>query len=592
MSQPNRRHLAAVALLVLAGVTGLFGLMLWFSQEQAMAAAEKSARALALLVEQHTLRSVSEADAVLRGVAATIGDDPIDGLATDRDFRARLVGLADNLATVDSLNVADATGRFVISSRYEPDPESGVADRDYFKEHGAGGELVIGPMVLGRLSASRVFTVSRAVREADGSLRAVLVAGIDATKFGEPYGTIGLGPHSIVGVYHIDDGDIVFRKPIRNRDIGRNAANSVLFAKLKAAREGTYLVERSVIDGRARVVAYRTLDRYPLVVLAAVDHDEALAQYKARLPLTLGMAVMSLVGVAGFAATAMSHLGRAERAQSSLNAMNEILEQRVEERTALLAAALSEREEALTATQAARIRAEQADAAKERVLAAASHDLRQPLQALRLYQTVLNGMTTEPRQTLVLARMEEAMRVGESLLGSLLDASRIQAGVVTPTPTNVALGDMLDQLRSEFAIEARAAGVDLRVRPCGLIINADPLILIRILRHLISNAIKYGKGGRVLVGCRRGGGPRVVVCDQGPGIPPAEQELIFEEFYQIGNEARDRAHGLGLGLSIARKLAAICGHRLTVTSSPGGSTFALTITETSAATQALAPTSV
>ncbi|MBF0372766.1 MAG: HAMP domain-containing histidine kinase, partial [Alphaproteobacteria bacterium] len=312
----------------------------------------------------------------------------------------------------------------------------------------------------------------------------------------------------------------------------------------------------------------------------------------ARLPLTLGMAVMSLVGVAGFAATAMSHLGRAERAQSSLNAMNEILEQRVEERTALLAAALSEREEALTATQAARIRAEQADAAKERVLAAASHDLRQPLQALRLYQTVLNGMTTEPRQTLVLARMEEAMRVGESLLGSLLDASRIQAGVVTPTPTNVALGDMLDQLRSEFAIEARAAGVDLRVRPCGLTINADPLILGRILRHLIANAIKYGKGGRVLVGCRRGGGPRVVVCDQGPGIPPAEQELIFEEFYQIGNEARDRAHGLGLGLSIARKLAAICGHRLTVTSSPKGSTFALTITETSAATQALAPTSV
>lgn len=592
MAKPNRSHLAAVALLVLTGVTGLFGLMLWFSQQQAFDAAEKSARALALLVEQHALRSISEADGVLRGLAAMIGDDPLDGLTNDSEFRGRLAMLADRLGTVDSLNVADEQGRLLISSRYRLDAESGISDREYFKAHVAGEEFVVGRLIKGKLSGARVFSVSRALRRHDGSLRGVLVAGIDAVKFGAPYATIGLGPYSIVAVFHVDDGHIVFRQPIRDGDIGRSAANAKLFTHLKTAREGSYLVESSVIDGRTRVAAYRTLDQHPLVVLAAVDRDEALAHYYDRLPLTLGMAAISLLAVAGFAATAVDHLGRAEQAQSSLNAMNEILECRVGERTRLLAAALAEREEALTAAQAARFRAEQADAAKNRFLAAASHDLRQPLHALRLYQTVLGGMATEPRQLEVLGHMEEAMRVGESLLGSLLDVSRIRAGVVRVTPARVELNALLASLASEFAPQAREAGIDLRVQPCSLEIRTDPIILGRILRNLVSNAIKYGKGGRVLVGCRRGGGPRILVCDQGPGIPPGEQELIFEEFYQIGNEARDRECGLGLGLSIARKLAAICGHRLTVTSSPGGSTFALTITETSATTQALAATSV
>ena len=234
---------------------------------------------------------------------------------------------------------------------------------------------------------------------------------------------------------------------------------------------------------------------------------------------------------------------------------------------------------AARALEAAKLDAETANAAKSRFLAAASHDLRQPLQTLALIQGLLADTVTGEKAQALVARQTHTLNTVTGMLDSLLDINEIEAGAVHPVLANFSIGDMLERLRGEFADQAQVKGIELRLVECTLQVRSDTRLLEQIVRNLLSNAVKYTVQGRVLLGCRRHGDMlSLEVWDTGIGIATTDFNGIFEEYYQVGNEARQRSRGLGLGLSIVKRLSDLLGHPVRVRSQPGrGSTFAIEV---------------
>jgi two-component system CheB/CheR fusion protein len=224
--------------------------------------------------------------------------------------------------------------------------------------------------------------------------------------------------------------------------------------------------------------------------------------------------------------------------------------------------------------------AELATAAKSRFLAAASHDLRQPLQTLALVQGLLAKNVQNEKARELVGRLDETLGAMSGMLNALLDINQIEAGTVHAEIVTFPIAGLLEQLRSEFIYHAQAKGLALRVMPCSLSIISDPRLLEQIIRNLLSNALKYTRHGKVLLGCRRHGDRlRIEVWDTGIGIPEQELKAIFEEYHQLDNAARERSRGLGLGLSIVHHLAALLGHPIDVRSRPDkGSVFSIDVT--------------
>lgn len=258
-------------------------------------------------------------------------------------------------------------------------------------------------------------------------------------------------------------------------------------------------------------------------------------------------------------------------AEEELERANERLEQRVRERT-----------EELTrlngALAQAKAEADEANLSKTRFLAAASHDILQPLNAARLYTTSLVDRLGQGPDKALVGNIEASLESVEEILGALLDISRLDAGAMKPEMTVFRIDELMRQMAVEFTPLAAQKGLTLTVMPCSLSVRSDRRLLRRALQNLISNAIKYTPAGEVLVGCRRRGNQvRIQVLDTGPGIPQRQQSLVFKEFQRLDQGAR-AARGLGLGLSIVQRIARVLSHRLTLTSRVGkGSCFALDV---------------
>ncbi|MES2878056.1 MAG: PAS domain S-box protein [Pseudomonadota bacterium] len=235
---------------------------------------------------------------------------------------------------------------------------------------------------------------------------------------------------------------------------------------------------------------------------------------------------------------------------------------------------ITHRKETEAALVAAKAEAEKANLAKSRFLAAASHDLRQPLSALSLYVGVLKRRVIPENNDLVL-RIQDCVNSLTELLTHLLDVSKLEAGVVTPKLSDFAVDDMLTSLLTIYEAEAMLKGLRLRVRCSGAVARTDPQQFQRIIGNLLANAIRYTDRGGVLMACRRHEGKLwVEVWDTGKGIPAEKTELIFEEFTQLGNEPQRQ--GSGLGLAIVAKTAALLGLQIRVRSRLGrGSVFAI-----------------
>lgn len=239
---------------------------------------------------------------------------------------------------------------------------------------------------------------------------------------------------------------------------------------------------------------------------------------------------------------------------------------------------ITERKQAEDAVTDALAEAERANLAKSKFLAAASHDLRQPLQAASWFLAAIEREKGSARGEL-LASLRQCLDSTEDLLASLLDISRLDAGVVQPEIVSFAAADLLEAVQLDFAAAAAEKDIELRVVLSSAFLRSDVILLRRIVENLVANALRYTRHGKVLLGARRRSGKLLIeVWDSGIGIPPDKQELIFEEFYQVDNSERDRTRGLGLGLSIVRRLARLLDHEITLRSEPGrGSVFSLAV---------------
>ena len=272
----------------------------------------------------------------------------------------------------------------------------------------------------------------------------------------------------------------------------------------------------------------------------------------------------------GFVIT-FSDITPSVEAAEALERANATLERRVRERT-----------EELTRlnTELARAKSEADDAniSKTRFLAAASHDLLQPLHAARLYVTSLADRKVEGDAGRLVTNIGDSLQAIEELLGALLDISRLDAGALKPSITAFRISDLLRWLEVEFVPIAREKGLDLHFVQSSVPIHSDRILLLRLLQNLTSNAIKYTPKGRVLIGCRRRGKSlQIDVYDRGLGIPENKRRDIFKEFYRLDQGARI-ARGLGLGLSIVQRMARVLNHGLALDANRGGgSHFSVTV---------------
>ncbi len=240
---------------------------------------------------------------------------------------------------------------------------------------------------------------------------------------------------------------------------------------------------------------------------------------------------------------------------------------------------ITHQKQGTAALECARVLAESANVAKSRLLAAASHDLRQPLQTLVLLQELLSKVVVDEKAKKLVDRLDQTLGSMSAMLNGLLDINRIEAGIVRAEFETFPIGALLDRVRSDFACQAEAQQIALYVQPCTFFVRSDPRVLEQMIRNLLSNAIKYTKRGRVLIGCRRRNGVvSIQIWDTGVGIPEDQLQNIFEEYRQLDNSDRNRSRGLGLGLAIVNRLGDLLNHRVRVRSQLGkGSVFSIEV---------------
>ena len=223
--------------------------------------------------------------------------------------------------------------------------------------------------------------------------------------------------------------------------------------------------------------------------------------------------------------------------------------------------------------------AEQANISKSKFLAAASHDLRQPLHALGLFVDALESRIHYKEVKDIVDNIRISTDALSDLLNALLDISKLDAGVLQPKPTDFQLRPVLQRIQTDFSDVAKDKSLSLKIVDCSLVVHTDPTMLERILRNLVSNSIRYTHDGKVLLGCRRQGDSiNIQILDTGIGIEKENLDNIFEEFYQVENPERDRSKGLGLGLAIVKRLSDLINCPINVSSEVGkGTTFQIRV---------------
>ena len=261
------------------------------------------------------------------------------------------------------------------------------------------------------------------------------------------------------------------------------------------------------------------------------------------------------------------------RAAAALREANESLELRITERTHALSAAKAE--------------AERANLGKTRFLAAAGHDLLQPLQAAHLFLSALSERVNDP----AIPQIDASLKSVEHLLGELLEVSKLDSGVTRPTVADFRVADVLRPLGAEFAVLAAQNDIGFRLVESSASVRSDPAMLRRILQNFLANAVRYTTTGRVLIGCRRRGAElEIEVWDSGPGIPDDKFREVFLEFHRLGAQGDRGSEGLGLGLAIVERLAGLLGHALGVRSRLGrGSCFSVRVPLAAASAPEQAP---
>lgn len=559
--QRNVLIAAFVLFVVVSG--GLWSFATWRDLRQTMERGALAAETAAQLMQSNAARAIEAADALTVALQAGVSDwdlkDERHGHRLLQQMRRQMAATPQ----VSSFWVLDGNGNNLLENWGLPPRWVGnFAERRYFVAHmGTERGLFIEPADIGKVSKQRRFTLSRAVRDPAGRLRAVVVVGIFSQPFARMFEDAGpglLGRYCLVTL----DGQPLAQWPEDARAHQTDGLEAIL--KRLSAGEVQVLEQDDVIHG-ASIVAARRLERLPVAVLTRVSGDEVLRSWSRR---TLYSAIATVGAVLGFSLLVLIGLRIAHseaEARGQLEAVNRDLDRRVRDRTADL-------------ERAARL-AENADRAKGKFLATISHDLRQPLQGMAMFTELAIRAVPDDKLRGLGTMALASLQAGSRLLDDLVDLAQLESGVARVELHPVTVRPLLARIIADARPAAAAKGLGLRVVAPNVWVSSDSLRLQQIVQNLLSNAIKYTARGRVLVGCRRRGETlRIEVWDTGQGIPPEHLEMIFEEFYQVDNPARNSSQGVGLGLAIVDRTARLFGHPLTVRSVVGkGSMFAVTV---------------
>ncbi|MCW2243760.1 ATP-binding protein [Azospirillum canadense] len=586
----QRAHLVAAFLGFAALCVGGSALSVWHDRTATLDQAQREIAATAQLLDEHANRVFESGDTLLQLFTAVVAGwdltDPDEEQRVWELLRARI----DRMPQLGAVRVVDAQGRTVLDSARPPGsahtrgPVASAVDRDAGQDGlqrailahrgsgsggGSGGGLRVGATMGEADGAGDRFTISRALHDADGRVRAVVVLAIRGSYFSRIYGQTGWGTGARLALFTAARERLAEWPPDGSVDPPVAAWPQPWDPPdMPAMPDGTHLT------------AARQLDPYPVVVVASRPLHEILAGWRERAAWAGAITGGVLAGVGLLFLYALSGIRREEAVRAELVRANLGLDERVRRRTAELEGALRA--------------AETANLAKMKVLATVSHDLRQPLQGLAAFHDLLLKDSPNPDLHRLGGMASASLQAGQRLLDDLLTLSRLEAGVVPVEMADFPVGPLLEQLTAELAAEAEGKGLRLRVVPTAAWVRSDPARLQPILRNLLSNAVKYTTSGGIVVGVRRRDDRvRVEVWDSGQGIPEAELGTIWEEFYQIGNPARDGSRGAGLGLSIVDRTARLLNHPLDVRSRHGrGSVFAVTLPRAEAtATDVAAPES-
>jgi signal transduction histidine kinase/ActR/RegA family two-component response regulator len=337
------------------------------------------------------------------------------------------------------------------------------------------------------------------------------------------------------------------------------------FAPVRSLHQ-TILVWGCIFSALAAALAWILASKLSRPLLQLSDTAERLRRgQKTEFPAVGGFAEAS-----SLSQSLRSLVKELDAQQASLAAANESLESQVHERTQRLA-------EQNVGLERAKAEAELATEAKSRFLAAASHDLRQPLHALTLFARALSRRVQAGEATTLVSQMEEGLRGLKGMFDALLNVSRLDAKLIEPAKSPVSLSDLIERISVGSRFEAEQNGLKFLSRSRDWVIETDPALLETIIRNLVSNAMKFTKSGGVVLGVRSRNGRRVIdVYDSGPGLKPDQFERIFEEFSRTSQRAYGTNDGLGLGLSIARRYADLLDMEISVASRQNvGSRFSI-----------------
>lgn len=559
MNAAPRQTLRALIISVTVLIVITCGLFLAYLRGEALHAAEEKAASVARLLDEHIARTFRTADFIVEQVAILGRTMPMDQLATSESAWMRLTELKRGMPEPGSLWIIDKKGRARLGTLTFPAHPVSLKERYYFAAHlEKRQDLVIGPLVQTKQRDSQAFHLSRRIDDADGNLAGVAAAGFDAITFTDFYRNLGLGQHAVLTVSGLD-GRIILRQPDPEQWAAANMSSTgPLMTAVNAGRTRGILRTVSPLDGVERVLAYRVLPDFGVIVSTGVALNDVLSDWWDTALLTV-TAVLILMGLLGWlTAMAFDSLKREEE-------LIQGLEETVRDRT---------REAEQRAEEARR-----ANDSKTRFLAAASHDLRQPLQAAGMFVEALSArLGNSPHQNIV-DKMRQSVDSTQALLATLLDVSTLEAGHIEPVPTTFALAPMLISLVEQLEPEASKRHLILRLVPTDAEIVSDPVLLERMLRNLLYNAMRYTKEGKILVGCRhRGDKIAICVVDTGIGIPEDKFTAIFEDFSRLGTKGYGSDRGLGLGLAVVRRMAELLDHGIEVKSQVDkGSTFAVVV---------------
>lgn len=563
----------ALSVALIGTLTVLLGFLgdLAFSRARDLENGEHRLQHFSIMMAEHTARAFEALDVLLREVAADLSANRRDWEQWDATRGWEYVAQRHSRAMpqLRDLIVFDRQGRQRFISTIYPAPEINVGDRPYFLSLAGGEETATYGPYVGRNSGRYTYAIAHRINDRNGGFAGAAFVAIEpaylqdfcwSNRLSDNFETVLINTVGQI-VASCRPTDISHQSAV----IGKRAEDVLFDGRLR-----DQIPERGFAHRHDLLIAVTPVSAFPdLRILSVIPESTVLENWRSRLIelATLGGAVI-LVLLVG-ALLVRRQVRDMATITAELAASHDLLEQRVGDATRELAGQKDD--------------AERANRAKSRFLAAASHDLRQPLHAMSLFAADLQrqiragNISEAPR---LAGQLSASITQLSEMLDALLDVSRLDVSGVQAEIRPCALQPIFQRLQASSRRAAADRRVTLRFRPTDCWVRSDPLMLSRIIGNLVANAIRYTPpDGRILVAARRRGDQVLIeVRDNGIGIAPQHQKVIFTEFYQVGNSAREPGKGLGLGLSIVDRLARALGVPVELRSQLGaGSVFAVRV---------------